>query len=170
MSWNTLMLCQVLHGKYNGFKNISSKFPPFLNYCFLVEYLTPGKNNLFRKSNAWDNELCHENGCVKSSSQVQGEHWKCSSDFFPSECPGLCRSWLDDFTQLFSWRSSLSQALDFLNKLFLPGVLTHFPRFFYPFKFKSIFWWQSYFLMVIPFIIHLHKYIFLKTWHDKLNK
>ena len=32
------------------------------------------------------------------------------------------RSWLDDFMQLFSWRSSLSQALDFLNKLFLPGV------------------------------------------------
>ena len=29
---------------------------------------------------------------------------------------------LDDFMQLFSWRSSLSRALDFLNKLFLPGV------------------------------------------------
>ena len=32
------------------------------------------------------------------------------------------RSWLDNFTQPFSWRSSLSPALDFLNKLFLPGV------------------------------------------------
>ena len=31
-------------------------------------------------------------------------------------------SWLDDFTQPFSWRSSLVRALDFLNKLFLPGV------------------------------------------------
>ena len=51
---------------------------------------TPGKNNLFRKSNAQDNELRHENGCVKSSSQLRGEHCKCSSDFFPSECPGLC--------------------------------------------------------------------------------
>ena len=65
---------------------------------------TPSKNNLFRKSNARDNELHHENGCIKSSSQLQGEHCKCSSDFFPSECPGLCRT------------------LDFLNELFLPGV------------------------------------------------
>ena len=32
------------------------------------------------------------------------------------------RSWLDDFMQPFSWRSSLVRALDFLNKLFLPGV------------------------------------------------
>ena len=39
------------------------------------------------------------------------EHLQCS-----------LRSWLDDFTQPFSWRSSLSQALVFLNKLFLPGV------------------------------------------------
>ena len=31
---------------------------------------TPGKNNLFRKSNARDNELHHENGCIKSSSQL----------------------------------------------------------------------------------------------------
>ena len=30
------------------------------------------------------------NGCVKSSSQLQVEHCMCSSDFFPSECPGLC--------------------------------------------------------------------------------
>ena len=51
---------------------------------------TPGKNNLFRKSNARDNELRYENGCIKSPSQLQGEHCKCSSDFFPSECPGLC--------------------------------------------------------------------------------
>ena len=51
---------------------------------------TTGKNNLFRKSNTQDNELHHENGCIKSSSQLQGEHCKCSSDFFPSECPGLC--------------------------------------------------------------------------------
>ena len=29
------------------------------------------------------------------------------------------RSWLDDFMQPFSWRSSLVRALDFLNKLFL---------------------------------------------------
>ena len=33
-------------------------------------------------------------------------------------------SWLDDFTQPFSWRSLLVRALDFPNKLFLPGVLT----------------------------------------------
>ena len=33
------------------------------------------------------------------------------------------RSWLDDFMQLFSWRSSLVRALDFLNKLFLLGVM-----------------------------------------------
>ena len=32
------------------------------------------------------------------------------------------RSWLNNFMQPFSWRSSLSQALDFLNKLFLSGV------------------------------------------------
>ena len=54
--------------------------------------VTTGKNNLFRKSNARDNELRHENGCVKSSSQLRGEHCKSSSDFFPSECPGLCRT------------------------------------------------------------------------------
>ena len=40
------------------------------------------------------------------------EHLQCSP-----------RSWLDDFTQPFSWCSSLSWALNFLNKLFLPGVL-----------------------------------------------
>ena len=34
----------------------------------------------------------------------------------------LSLDWLDDFTQPFSWRSSLSRVLDFLNKLFLPGV------------------------------------------------
>ena len=39
------------------------------------------------------------------------EHLQCSS-----------QSWLDDFMQPFSWCSSLVQALDFLNKLFLPGV------------------------------------------------
>ena len=105
---------------------------------------TPGKNNLFRKSNARTNVLRHENGCIKLSSQLQGEHCKSSSDFFPSECtvylwhrPGhslgkksdehlQCspQSWLDldGFMQLFSWRSSLVRALDFLNKLFLPGV------------------------------------------------
>ena len=55
---------------------------------------TPGKNNLFRKSNARDNELCHENGCVKLSSQLRGEHCKCSFDFFPSECPGLCSTYV----------------------------------------------------------------------------
>ena len=54
--------------------------------------ITPGKNNLFRKSNARTNELRHENGCIKSSSQLRGEHCKSSSDFFPSECPGLCRT------------------------------------------------------------------------------
>ena len=32
------------------------------------------------------------------------------------------QSWLDDFMQLFSWRSPLVRALDFLNKLFLSGV------------------------------------------------
>ena len=54
--------------------------------------VTHGKNNLFRKSNARDNELRHENGCIKSSSQLRGEHCKCSSDFFPSEYLGLCRT------------------------------------------------------------------------------
>ena len=39
------------------------------------------------------------------------EHLQCSP-----------QSWLDDFIQPFLWRSSLVQALDFLNKLFLPGV------------------------------------------------
>ena len=52
--------------------------------------VTPGKNNLFRKYNAQDNELRHENGCVKSSSQLQGEHCKCLSDFSHSEYPGPC--------------------------------------------------------------------------------
>ena len=51
---------------------------------------TPGTNNLFRKCNARDNEVRHENGCVKSSTQLRGEHCLCSSNFFPSECPGLC--------------------------------------------------------------------------------
>ena len=58
----------------------------------MVHCHTPGKNNLFRKSNAQDNELRHENGCIKSSSQLRGEHCKCSSNFFPSECPGLCQT------------------------------------------------------------------------------
>ena len=60
--------------------------PNQINFCeqnFIGN--TPGKNNLFRKSNAQDNELRHENGCIKSSSQLRGEHCKCSSDFFPSE-------------------------------------------------------------------------------------
>ena len=39
------------------------------------------------------------------------EHLQCS--------PWSC---LDNFMQPFSWHSSLSRALDFLNKLFLPGV------------------------------------------------
>ena len=60
---------------------------------------TPDKNNLFRKSNAWDNELRHENGCIKSSSQLRGEHCTCSSDFFPSECPGLCSTYATVFTR-----------------------------------------------------------------------
>ena len=33
------------------------------------------------------------------------------------------RSWLDDFMQPFSWHNLLVRALDFLNKLFLPGVI-----------------------------------------------
>ena len=49
-----------------------------------VTYFTPGKNNILRKSNARDNELCHEDGCVKSSSQLRGDHCKCLSNFFPS--------------------------------------------------------------------------------------
>ena len=59
--------------------------------CWLKNY-TPGKYNLFRKSNARTNELRHENGCVKSSSQLQGEHCECLSYFYFSECPGLCRT------------------------------------------------------------------------------
>ena len=55
-------------------------------------FITPDKNDLFRKSNTRDNKLRHENGCVKSSSQLRGEHCKCSPDFFPSECPGLCQT------------------------------------------------------------------------------
>ena len=55
-----------------------------------LKVTTPSKNNLFRKSNARDHELHHENSCVKASSQLRGEHCKCSSDFSPSECPGLC--------------------------------------------------------------------------------
>ena len=39
------------------------------------------------------------------------EHLQCSP-----------QSWLDNFMQPFSWRSSLVRALDFLNKSFLPGV------------------------------------------------
>ena len=54
-------------------------------FCILAHcatpYTTPSKNNLFRKANARDNELRHENGCVKSSSQLRGEHCKCSSVF-----------------------------------------------------------------------------------------
>ena len=42
------------------------------------------------------------------------------------------RSWLDNFTQLFSWCSSLSQALDFLNKLFLLGVIG--PAYYFQFR------------------------------------
>ena len=58
--------------------------------CWLKNY-TPGKYNLSRKYNARTNELHHENGCIKSSSQLRGEHCMCSSDFFPSECPGYVR-------------------------------------------------------------------------------
>ena len=47
----------------------------------------------------------------QSLGKKQYKHLKCSP-----------RSWLDDFTQPFSWRSSLSRALDFQNKLFLLGV------------------------------------------------
>ena len=66
---------------------------------------TPGKNNSFRKSN-----VRHRPG--HSLGKKSDEHLQCSP-----------RSWLDDyFTQPFSWRSSLSRALDFLNKLFRPGV------------------------------------------------
>ena len=32
------------------------------------------------------------------------------------------RSWLDDFTQRFSWCRLSAQALPFLNNYFLPGV------------------------------------------------
>ena len=35
------------------------------------------------------------------------------------------RSWPDDFMQPFSWCSSLVRALDFLNKLILPGVRSY---------------------------------------------
>ena len=52
--------------------------------------LTPGKKFLFRNGDAHQNGRRHENRCVKSSSQLRGEHCKSSSDFFPSECPGLC--------------------------------------------------------------------------------
>ena len=46
-------------------------------YAILIAGVTPGKNNLFRKSNARANGLHHENGFAKSSSQLQGEHCKC---------------------------------------------------------------------------------------------
>ena len=49
------------------------------NYVASLEPHTSGKNNLFRKSNTRDNELRHENGCVKSSSQLRGEH--CTMNF-----------------------------------------------------------------------------------------
>ena len=116
---------------------------------FIFNCFTPGKINLFRKSNAHANRLRHENGCIKSSSQLQGEHCKSSSDFFlvnavvyvkhrPGHSLGKKSdedlqyspwSWLDDFMQPSSWRSSLVRALDFLNKLFLPGVIDHWPCF-----------------------------------------
>ena len=57
--------------------------------CKLL-HITPSKNNLFRKSNARTNKLRNKNCCKKSSSQLRGEHCKSSSNFFPSECPGLC--------------------------------------------------------------------------------
>ena len=41
-----------------------------------IKQYNPSKNNLFRKSNARNNELRHENGCIKSSSQLQEEHCK----------------------------------------------------------------------------------------------
>ena len=81
---------------------------------YITKVITPGKNNLFRKSNARDNELRHENvehRLGHSLGKKLDEHLQCSP-----------RSWLDDFMQPFSWGSSLSLALDFLNKLFLPGV------------------------------------------------
>ena len=78
-TFRELEICpNLLHKRVKPTKPISSK------------YFTPSKNNLFRKSNARDNKLSHENSCVKSSSQLQGEHCKRQSDFFPSECPGLC--------------------------------------------------------------------------------
>ena len=46
-----------------------------------------------------------------SQGEKSDEHLQCSP-----------WSWLDDFMQPFSCHSSLSRALDFLNKLFLPGV------------------------------------------------
>ena len=35
-----------------------------------------------------------------------------------------CQSWLDDFTQWFSWWPLFVRALEFLNNYFLPGMLT----------------------------------------------
>ena len=45
-------------------------------HMYMPTYNTPSKNNLFRKSNACANGLHHENSCIKSSSQLQGEHCK----------------------------------------------------------------------------------------------
>ena len=53
-------------------------------------HTTPGKNFLFRNGNAHQNGRRHENCCIKSTSQLRGEHCESLSNFFPSECPGLC--------------------------------------------------------------------------------
>ena len=91
---------------FNKDKLDSSLFCTYLQnrYILHTQYqvhkpTTPSKNNLFRTSNASANGLSHENGCVKSSSQLQGEHCKCSSDFFPSECLGLCLTQTGAFTR-----------------------------------------------------------------------
>ena len=68
----------------------------FINYegknNFIIGCTTPGKKTLFRNGDARANGRRHENRYVKSSSQLRGECCNSSSDFFPSECPGLCRT------------------------------------------------------------------------------
>ena len=71
LNWLTDVTSQVCYPNGNSV---------MLSLSFLYnvhdKLITPGKNNLFRNSNAHANGLRHENGCVKSSSQLQGEHCK----------------------------------------------------------------------------------------------
>ena len=67
MNHETFLLCVE---RYELSLRISLSW---LHYQRTSDYITPGKNNSLRKSNAHTNRLRHENGCIKLPSQLQRE-------------------------------------------------------------------------------------------------